>query len=135
MNHQTKHYKLSRDTKHRKALIYNLIRSLVLYKKIKTTVAKAKCVKPIIEKLITKTKVQITDQSNKKDNQIVNDLANFRYSLAFFRNDEVVVKELINITKSLKNINGGYMKIVKFGQRKGDSANMAYLLFASKEIV
>lgn len=129
MTHQNKHYKFSRSSKHRKALIFNLIRSIVLYKKIKTTIAKAKCIKPILEKLITKSKVQIGSKDT------IYDLSNFRYLLSFFRNDEIVSKELIRIAKLLKDVNGGYLRIVKLGQRKGDSAHMAMLMFVSQEVL
>lgn len=116
MNHQIKRYKLGRDCKHRAALRYNLIRSVVLHKKIDTTLAKAKCVQPILEKLITKAKT--------------NDLATRRYLLAFFRNDEVVVKRIFEIADQLKNVNGGYSKVIKLGQRNGDSAHIARLCFS-----
>lgn len=116
MKHQAKRYKLGRDTKHRVALRYNLVRSVILYKKIATTLAKAKCVQPILEKLVTKAK---TD-----------DLATRRYLLAFFRNNEVVVKRLFEIADQFKGVSGGYSKIVKLGQRKGDSAHIANLCFS-----
>ncbi|WP_342262140.1 50S ribosomal protein L17 [Alphaproteobacteria bacterium endosymbiont of Tiliacea citrago] len=116
MKHQVKHYKLGRDTKHRTALRYNLIRSTVLHKKIDTTLAKAKCVQPILEKLITKAKIS--------------NLETRRYLLSFFRNDEIVVKRIFEIAEQLKEINGGYSKIVKLGQRKGDSAHIARLCFS-----
>lgn len=116
MKHQVKHFKLGRDSKHRTALRYNLIRSVILHKKINTTLAKAKCVQPILEKLVTKAKVSTLEVR--------------RYLLAFFRNDEITVKRLFEISAQLKDVNGGYSKIVKLGQRKGDSAHIAHLSFA-----
>lgn len=116
MNHQAKKYKLSRDTKHRAALRYNLVRSFVLHGKINTTFAKTKCVQPILEKLITKAKVE--------------NLENRRYFLSFFRNDIVTVNRLFVIAAQLRDVNGGYTKIVKIGQRKGDSAHIAHLCFS-----
>lgn len=121
MKHQAKHFKLNRDTKHRKALRYNLVRSVILHGRIKTTEAKAKCAKPILEKLITKAR-------NK-------DLATTRYLLSFFRNDMVTVKKIFDISDKFATRNGGYAKIVKAGQRKGDSAKVAYLLFAGKDVL
>lgn len=116
MNHQIRRYKLGRDSKHRAALRYNLIRSVILHKKIDTTLAKAKCVQPILEKLITKAKIK--------------DLATRRYLLSFFRNDEVVVKRIFDIAEQLQNVHGGYSKVIKLGQRQGDSAHIARLCFS-----
>lgn len=119
MNHQINGFKLGRDTKHRVSLRYNLIRSVILYKKIDTTLVKAKCIQPILEKLITKAK------KNKS-------LENKRYLLSFFRNDIVVVNRLFGIVQQMKNLNGGYSRIVKLGQRKGDSAHIARLCFSEE---
>lgn len=118
MKHQVKGFKLGRDTKHRAALRYNLVRSVVLHKKIDTTLAKAKCVQPLLEKLITRAKSK--------------NLANMRYLLSFFRNDVVVVNHLFEVAEQMKNINGGYSKIIRFGQRKGDSAYIARLSFSGE---
>ena len=116
MNHQNKNYKLGRDTKHRKSLKYNLVRSMVLHEKIVTTFAKAKYMQPTLEKIISLSKNE--------------DLSSYRALLSFFRNDEVAAKKAFKIGMIMKKRPGGYSKIIKLGQRKGDSAHQACVMFS-----
>lgn len=115
MKHQAKKYKLGRDTKHRKSLRYNLARSLFLNEKIVTTTAKAKSIISFVDKLIT---------LGKND-----DLNAYKAILSNMRSDEIVAKKIIEYSNKFKNRDGGYLRIVKVGQRQGDSAHLSCLQF------
>lgn len=106
---------LDRKRDQRKALLRNLCRSLIKYGKIKTTLAKAKFIKPTIEKLIT---------IGKK-----NDLSSRRKIFSFFQDEEIVNKILNEISPRYKERKGGYTRIIKAGTRKGDGAEMAIIEF------
>lgn len=116
MKHQAKRYKLGRTSKHRTALWYNLVRSLVLHGKIVTTHAKAKSIIPIADKLITTASEE--------------NLANYRIILSRMRGDEVTTKKIFEYGKQFKEKPGGYFRIVKIGQRKGDSAHQSCVMLA-----
>lgn len=111
MKHQITRYKLGRNTNHRASLWYNLVRSLALHGKIVTTFAKAKSMAPIASKLITVAKEDT--------------LNSYRYLIGQMRGDEVAAKKLLEHGAKYKNRNGGYLSIVKIGQRKGDAAQQA----------
>jgi len=113
MRHRKKGKKLGRERGPRKALFKSLAINFILYGKIKTTEAKAKAVKPIIEKLITRAKD--------------NNLANLRLIYAFLRSREATKKLLEEIGPKYKERPGGYCRIVKLGQREGDAAKMVIL--------
>jgi len=115
MRHQAQRYKLGRGTNHRAALWYNLVRSLVLHGKIVTTHAKAKSIVPIANKLVTLAREE--------------NLANYRMVLAQMRGDEVAAKKVFEYGKQFKDRPGGYLSIVKIGQRKGDDAQQACIMF------
>ncbi len=112
MNHGRKTYKLGRDSKQRTALWYSLSRSLILYGKIITTDAKAKSLVKIISKLITLAKEE-------------NTLSNYRRILSFMRQDEVAAKKLVEYGKIFAERKGGYVSVIKVGQRLGDSAHVS----------
>jgi large subunit ribosomal protein L17 len=114
MKHQAKRYKLGRTSKHRIALRYNLVRSLVLNGKIVTTHAKAKSIIPIADKLITTAGEE--------------SLANYRFVLSKMRGDEVTTKKIFEYGKQFKEKPGGYCRIIKIGQRKGDSAHQSCVI-------
>lgn len=95
----------------KKHTLRNLTSSLILYEKIKTTEARARSVKPVVERLITKSK---------KDS-----LANRRIIFAYLSQKEAAKKVVEELAKRYKNRPGGYTRITKLGQRKGDSANIA----------
>ena len=113
MRHRVRGRKLSRTHSHRAALMNSLATALLKHKRIKTTFAKAKEARKHVESLITKAKR--------------NDLASRRHIMRFL-NDKDVVKELFSdvITK-VGDRPGGYTRIVKLGNRMGDSASMAIL--------
>lgn len=105
--------KLGRPTDHRKAMLRNLVTSLLGKGKIVTTVTRAKETRSLAEKMITLSKR--------------GDLHSRRLVLAFV-NDETVVKNLFdNIAPKYKDREGGYTRIVRIGPRRGDAAEMVIL--------
>ena len=113
MRHRVRGRKLSRTASHRAALLNSLATSLLKYKRIKTTLAKAKETRSYVETLITKAKK--------------GDLHNHRQIMSVI-NDKEVVKELFaEIVAKVGDRPGGYTRVVKLGSRKGDAAQMAIL--------
>lgn len=111
MKHRIKGRKFSRNTAHRKALLRNLSLAILQREVIKTTLPKAKELRPFIEKLLTIAK---------KDT-----LANRRLAISILGNNLVVDKLFKEIGPRIVNRNGGYTRIMKFGFRTGDKAPMA----------
>lgn len=118
--HQYKGRKLSRETAHRKALLRNLASQVILYEKINTTLPKAKELRPVLEKIITRAK---------------NDsVTNRRVVAKFLSNKDNSLKKLFEELGPLyKDRNGGYVRIVKTGNRKGDNAPMAQIQLLDTE--
>lgn len=111
MKHGLKGRKLNRTSAHRKALFANLSNALLENELIKTTLPKAKDLRPFVEKIITLAK---------------NDsLANRRIALSILKDEKSVNKLFSDIAPRIKNRNGGYTRILKFGFRAGDKAPMA----------
>lgn len=115
MRHQKTTPKLGRKTGPRRALLKNLANSLILYEKIETTEAKAKVLKPIVEKMITRVK---------KDN-----LHNRRDLLRKLPTKNAVKKLFEVLGPRYKERKGGYLRITKLEPRKGDGAKMAVIEF------
>jgi large subunit ribosomal protein L17 len=115
VRHHRSGKKLGRDSAHRKALYSNLAGSLIEHGRIKTTVAKAKAVRPIAEKMITLGRR--------------GDLAARRQALAYLRSNDVVHILFAEVAPRFTDRPGGYTRIVKLGPRSGDAAEMAYLEF------
>ena len=115
MRHHRSGKKLGRDSAHRKALYSNLAGSLIEHGRIKTTVAKAKAVRPIAEKMITLGRR--------------GDLAARRQALAYLRSNDIVHILFAEVAPRFTDRPGGYTRIVKVGPRAGDAAEMAYLEF------
>ena len=113
MRHRKKGKSLGRKVGPRRALLKGLALSFVLHEKIKTTEAKAKEVKPIIERLITRAKE--------------NNLNNYRRIDSYLQSREATKKILEEIGPKYKDRPGGYCRIVKLGQRKGDMAEIVIL--------
>ena len=113
MRHRRSGKKLNRTTSHRKAMLANMITSLVEYKKIKTTLAKAKEARRVVERLITFAKKE--------------DLTARRQVLKIIRDKEAVKILFDEIAPQFNERNGGYTRIIKLGQRAGDGASLAYL--------
>jgi len=113
MRHQKKTVKLGRKEGHRKSLLANLAVSLIEHTRIKTTLAKAKAVRPLAEKLVT---------IGKKGT-----LHARRTAKAVLRQDGAVKKLFADIAPRAAARKGGYTRIIKLGQRKSDSAPMALI--------
>jgi large subunit ribosomal protein L17 len=113
VRHHRSGKKLGRDSAHRKALYSNLTGSLIEHGRIKTTVAKAKAVKPIAEKMITLGRR--------------GDLSARRQALAYLRSNDVVHLLFAEVAPRFADRPGGYTRIVKLGPRAGDAAEMVYL--------
>lgn len=113
MRHQRRGRKLGRDSAHRKALYANLTASLIEHGRIKTTLAKAKEVRPIAEQMITLGRR--------------GDLHARRQAIAFLRSNDTVHTLFSEVAPRFADRPGGYTRIVKLGPRQGDAAPMAYL--------
>jgi large subunit ribosomal protein L17 len=113
MRHQKKTIKLGRTAEHRKALLANQICSLIEFQRIKTTLAKAKAVRPLAEKMVTLGKRGSIHAR--------------RTALATLRQKNAVKKLFDDIAPRSTDRNGGYTRIVKLGRRKSDSAPMAFI--------
>ncbi len=118
MRHGNKKNNLSRTASHRRALLMNLACQLITYKRISTTLAKAKALRTYIEPLITKTKATESKESIMHNHRIV-----FSYL-----NDKLAVKELFTVVApKVANRPGGYTRIIKLGARIGDNAEIAMI--------
>ena len=114
MRHQRTRHKLSRTTAHRKALLANLCKQAIDHERIKTTEAKAKAVKPELERLITLAKR--------------GDLHARRQALSTLSHDKFIVHKLFEeIAPRYSERPGGYTRILKLGPRRSDSTEMVYL--------
>ena len=113
MRHQKRGRKLGRDSAHRKSLYANLTAELIQHGRIRTTLAKAKEVRPVAEQMITLGKR--------------GDLHARRQALSVLRSQEVVHKLFDDVGPRMADRPGGYSRIVKLGPRQGDAAEMAYL--------
>jgi len=118
MRHRVVGKKLSRDRDHRKALFKNLIKALVIHGEIKTTESKAKAVRRLVEKLITKGKARTLHAR--------------RLIAAFLQNKKVVNKIVDELAPLFKNRPGGFTRIVRLGRRRGDNAMMVKLELVEK---
>jgi large subunit ribosomal protein L17 len=121
MRHARSGKKLGRDTAHRKALYANLAGAVIEHGRIKTTVTKAKAVKPIAEQLITLGRR--------------GDMHARRQAVAFLRSKEIVHKLFAEVGPAFAERPGGYLRITRIGPRPGDSAEMAYLELVDTPLV
>ncbi len=115
MRHRKTTPKLGRPTAQRKALLKNLANSLILYEKITTTEAKAKVLKPYLERMVTRAKIDT--------------LHNRRELLKKLPTKNSVKKMFEVIGPKYKTRSGGYLRIIKLVPRKGDAAKMAVIEF------
>jgi LSU ribosomal protein L17P len=122
MRHRVKGRKLKRPTPHRILLLRGLACDLILHGKVETTLAKAKEVRRVVEKLITKAKK--FDPSNTKSPQSINAV---RSAISGLQNKNAVKKLIYEIAPKYKNVNGGYTRIIKKKNRKGDNAQLAII--------
>ncbi len=112
--------KLNRTSEHRKALIKNMLNSLVKYEQITTTLPKAKVLKPQADKLIT---------LGKKDS-----LQNLRRIISKLQDEGSASKVRKTLSKRYENRKGGYTRIIKAGFRYGDNAPMAVVEFVDRDV-
>ncbi len=120
MRHRIGHKKLNRTSEHRKALIKNMLNSLVKYEQITTTLPKAKVLRPEAEKIIT---------IGKK-----NTLANTKRLVSKLQNIQTVNKIRKTLSKRYETRKGGYTRIIKAGYRYGDNAPMAIIEFIDRDV-
>jgi large subunit ribosomal protein L17 len=113
MRHQRKTVKLQRDASHRNALLSNLVCSLIEHRRIRTTLAKAKALRPVAEKLLTLGKR--------------GDLHAIRLAVGKLHSKTHVKMLFEVIAPASKERLGGYTRITKLGQRRSDSAPMAFI--------
>jgi len=113
MRHNKAINHLGRQAGHRKALMANMASSLILNKRIITTVAKAKALKSYVEPLITKSKEDTT--------------ASRRCVFSYLKNKEAVTELFRTVAPAIANRPGGYTRVLKTGFRQGDSADMALI--------
>ena len=113
MRHGKKFNHLGRKTAHRKAMLSNMACSLIEHKRINTTVAKAKALRQYVEPLITKSKTDTTH--------------NRRVVFSYLRNKYAVTELFKEVSVKVADRPGGYVRIIKLGNRQGDNAPMAMI--------
>jgi large subunit ribosomal protein L17 len=113
MRHRNAGYKLGRNTSHRRALLRNLVTSIVLEDRVETTITKAKAARPHVEKLITLGKK--------------GDLHARRQALAYLQTREAVTRLFDTVAPRYGDRNGGYLRIVRTGFQRGDGAEKAFI--------
>ncbi|MBL7998100.1 MAG: 50S ribosomal protein L17 [Candidatus Kapabacteria bacterium] len=129
MRHLKKGRKLKRTWSHRKSLLSNLATSLIIQdeKRIKTTLAKAKELRPFIEGLITKAKNAVIRERNGEFANGHVDVHQRREVAKVIRSKEAVQELFDTIALTVLERNGGYTRIIKLGQRRGDGAEEAII--------
>ena len=120
MRHRMGYKKLNRTSEHRKALIKNMLNSLIKYEQIKTTLPKAKVLKPQADKIIT---------LGKKDT-----LSNTKMLISKLQDIKSSDKVKKTLSKRYENRKGGYTRIIKAGFRYGDNAPMAVIEFVDRDV-
>jgi len=120
MRHKMGYKKLNRTSEHRKALIKNMLNSLIKYEQITTTLPKAKVLKPQADKIIT---------LGKKDT-----LSNTKTLISKLQNIKSTNKVKKTLSKRYENRKGGYTRIIKAGFRYGDNAPMAVIEFVDRDV-
>ena len=122
MRHRNGGFKLGRNTSHRRAMLRNLVTSIILNDRVETTITKCKASRPLVEKMITLGKK--------------GDVHSRRQALAYLMTDEAVTRLFTVVSPRYSTRPGGYLRIVRTGARKGDAAEMAIveLLGAEQEL-
>ncbi len=113
MRHRKSFNHLGRTSSHRKAMLSNMATSLILHKRITTTVAKAKALRSYIEPLITRSKDDTTHSR--------------RIAFSYLQSKEAVTELFREVAKKVGDRPGGYTRIIKLGNRVGDNADMAMM--------
>ncbi len=120
MRHGMANKKLNRNSEHRKALLKNMLNSLIKYEQIKTTLPKAKFLKPQADKIIT---------LGKKDS-----LHNTKMLVSQLQDAKSAIKVKKTLSKRYEKRTGGYTRIIKAGFRYGDNAPMAIIEFIDRDV-
>ena len=120
MRHRKVSRKLGRDTEHHKAILRNMVTELFKYGKITTTLAKAKELRRVADKMITLAKR--------------GDLTSRRRALAFIRDKNIVRKLFSELREKYLNRAGGYTRVIKIGPRRGDASMMAIVELVEEKI-
>ena len=120
MRHGFANKKLNRNSEHRKALLKNMLNSLIKYEQIKTTLPKAKFLKPQADKIIT---------LGKKNN-----LTSTKNLISQLQDKKSANKVTKKLSKRYEKRNGGYTRIIKAGFRYGDNAPMAIIEFVDRDV-
>ena len=120
MRHRFANKKLNRTSEHRKALIKNMLNSLIKYEQITTTLPKAKVLKPVADKIIT---------LGKKDS-----LKNKKILFSKLQDKKSASKVVKTLSKRYEKRSGGYTRIIKAGFRYGDKAPVAIIEFVDRDI-
>src|SRR6201993_2506557 len=113
MRHGKKHNHLGRTTSHRKAMLSNMATSLILHKRITTTLAKAKALRVYVEPILTKSKSDTTHSR--------------RTAFSYLQDKDAVSILFRDIAEKIANRPGGYTRIIKMENRLGDNAEMALI--------
>ncbi len=113
MRHNKKFNHLGRKSEHRKAMLSNMAASLIMHKRIETTLAKAKALRIYVEPLITKSKDDSTHSR--------------RTVFSYLKNKEAVTELFREVSQKIGTRPGGYTRILKTGTRLGDSADMCFI--------
>jgi large subunit ribosomal protein L17 len=122
MRHRNAGFKLGRNTSHRRAMLRNLVTSVILMDRVETTITKCKATRPIIEKMITLGKRGTVHAR--------------RQAAAYLMTPESVDRLFATVAPRYGDRQGGYLRITRTGARKGDAAEMAFieLLGAEQEL-
>ena len=120
MRHGMSNKKLNRTSEHRKALLKNMLNSLIKYEQITTTLPKAKVLKPQADKIITLGKRE--------------SLQNTKKLITKLQNVKLASKVIKTLSKRYEKRKGGYTRIIKSGFRYGDNAPMAVIEFVDRDV-
>lgn len=123
MRHRKSGRKLGRTASHRRATLSSLSNALINHKRIQTTTAKAKEARMVVEKLITRAKRAVSKESEGKPK----DVHARREVFSFLRDRNSVSVLFSDIAQKVAARQGGYTRVVKLGQRRGDGAEIAIL--------
>ncbi len=121
MRHRRKTVKLKRSAPHRRSLMANQASALIQHGRIRTTLGKAKAMRPVAEKLVTLGKK--------------NDLHSRRTAFSFLKNESIVKRLFEVVVPACAKRQGGYCRVVKLGPRASDAAPMAYLEWVDYEAI
>lgn len=113
MRHRNAGFKLGRNTSHRRAMLRNLVTSIILMDRVETTITKCKATRPIVEKMITLGKKGTVHAR--------------RQAAAYLMTPEAVDRLFNTVSPRYSTRPGGYLRIVRIGARQGDAAEMAVL--------